>query len=58
MEPETTDDKFDSLFERCFFRADSVQIGLATSNFLTGMVRCFQIKHRYMKHIVVPGFEQ
>ena len=45
MEPETKDDKFDNLLERCFFRADSVQMGLATFKFLTGMVTCFQIKH-------------
>ena len=32
-------------FSAAFFRAHSVQIGLAICNFFFGMVTCFQIKH-------------
>ena len=33
MAPEPKDDEFDSFLEPCFFRANSFQIGLGTSNF-------------------------
>ena len=45
MAPQTKDVEFESFRERCFFRAHSFQIGLATCNFFIGMVPCFQIEH-------------
>ena len=45
MAPEPKDVDIESFLARCFFRARSFQIGLATCNFFIGMVTCFQIKH-------------
>ena len=45
MAPESKDDYFGSFIKRCFFPADSFQIGQATSNFFIWMISCFQIKH-------------
>ena len=42
MAPEHKDVEIESFRERCFFRAHSFQIGLATCNFFIGMVPCFQ----------------
>ena len=42
MAPETKDVEFESFLERCFFRANSFQNGLATCNFFIRMVTCFQ----------------
>ena len=38
MAPELKDDEFDYFLECCFFGADSVQIGLATSKFFIALV--------------------
>ena len=58
MSPEPKDDEIEFFLERCFFRAHFFQIGLATCNFFLGMVTCFEIKHWYMKQIVVHTFDQ
>ena len=58
MAPEPKDVEFESFLDPCFFRADSFQIALATCNFFIGMITCFQIKHCYMKQIVIDTFDQ
>ena len=58
MEPERKGVDITSSLGRCIFWAHSFQIGLATCIFFNGMVTCFQIKHGYMKQIVVHTFDQ
>ena len=58
LEHEPKDDELDSFLERCFFGADSLQFGLATSTFFLETVTRFQLKHWHMRHYVVPRLDQ
>ena len=40
------------------FLGDLFELGLASSNYFLGTVIFYQLKHCYMKHIVVPSFDQ
>ena len=58
MAPERKHDEFNSFFERYIFRATFFSNWTSNFKFFLGTVPCFQVKHCYMKQIVVPRFDQ